>query len=300
MILPPPPSDPGQQAHDDPQDRSRLRDGETQDSSAATAHDPADASTPSESTGDSSVAEPYSSHDDPYSAPGTAYSAQAEQSSYPEAGSPYAPPGAAASAHGHSSDQNQYGPPRYSQPGGDQTQYGQTGYGQTDYGPAHYGQQPYGQGDYPRPAGQPVPGPVGYSQLGYGQMANGQPADGAARAPAPLSDQNERNLALAAHLGALGGAVFSGGSLGWLVPLVIYLMYKDRSAYIRTHAAAALNFQIAVIIAVIASFVLMLVLIGFLTIIGVGLAALIFPIIAAVAASDGRPYRYPLTPTMVK
>ena len=44
-----------------------------------------------------------------------------------------------------------------------------------------------------------------------------------------------------AHLG--------GTFLSFLVPLVIFLIYKDRAPFVRRHSAAALNFQITLAIA---------------------------------------------------
>lgn len=164
----------------------------------------------------------------------------------------------------------------YAAPGSVASEYGQPSYDQAGYG------------QYPAP------------QSTYGSTGYGQPEYGAGGPPAPISEQNEQTMALVAHLGALGALVLSGGTLGWLVPLIIYLINKDRSPYVRMHAAAALNFQITLIIAAIVSVVLMIVLIGFLTISAVVIAGLVLPIMGAVAASDGRPYRYPLTPSMVK
>jgi uncharacterized Tic20 family protein len=55
------------------------------------------------------------------------------------------------------------------------------------------------------------------------------------------------------------------------------------------------NFQITVCLALIVSFVLMLVLIGFVLLPIVAIAALVLTIIGAVKANDGIAYRYPFT-----
>jgi len=60
-------------------------------------------------------------------------------------------------------------------------------------------------------------------------------------------------------------------------------------------AREALNFQIAATIAFLISMALMLVLIGFLLMPVIGIIDLVFVILAAVAASKGERYRYPLT-----
>lgn len=92
------------------------------------------------------------------------------------------------------------------------------------------------------------------------------------------------------------------GITGFIGPLVIYLIERDRDPFVRAHAAESLNFQITLIIAsmaiVLLSLLLMFVFIGFLTIFLIYLIPiidLIFLVIAAVAASDRKYYRYPLT-----
>lgn len=72
-------------------------------------------------------------------------------------------------------------------------------------------------------------------------------------------------------------------------------MKKDESPYISEQAREALNFQITLLIAYLIAGVLVFILIGFLLIFLVWLANIIFSILAAVAASKGENYRYPLS-----
>jgi uncharacterized Tic20 family protein len=60
--------------------------------------------------------------------------------------------------------------------------------------------------------------------------------------PAPLSESEERQWAMLAHLSILLNLVT--GLLGVVAPLVIYMMYKDRSRYVAYHAMQALIFQL--------------------------------------------------------
>ncbi len=60
--------------------------------------------------------------------------------------------------------------------------------------------------------------------------------------PAPLSLQEERQWAMLAHLGVLAN-LFSG-FLGPVVPLAIYLIYKDRSRYVAYQSLQGLIFQL--------------------------------------------------------
>lgn len=169
--------------------------------------------------------------------------------------------------------------------------------------PRGYGEQPYQQ-EYAQetPAGQQYP-PQDYPQQDYPQQQaypqpgypqqQGYPQSG----PTPLSPADERTWAVAAHLSPFL-ASFVG--LPFLGPLVIYLVFRDRGPFVRHHAAQALNFQIIVMIALVVFGLLSLALIGIPFLIATGVAAIVFQIIAAVEANNGKWYRYPLTPDWVK
>lgn len=58
----------------------------------------------------------------------------------------------------------------------------------------------------------------------------------------PLSQSEERQYAMFAHLGVLLNLVT--GFLGPVVPLVIYMVYKDRSRYVAYQSLQALIFQL--------------------------------------------------------
>ena len=92
----------------------------------------------------------------------------------------------------------------------------------------------------------------------------------------------------------LGGTFLPG-----IVPLVIYLVYKDRNPFIRGHAAQAMNFHITVYAIILVSVPLIFVFLGFFTILLAMTWSLAFTIIAAVAANGGREHTYPLTPRMI-
>ncbi len=100
-----------------------------------------------------------------------------------------------------------------------------------------------------------------------------------------LPDKDERNLAMLAHL--LG--VFSG----FVGALVLWLARRERGGFAAEQAREALNFQITIARAMIASIMLKLLLIGFLLVPVVYIINFVFCIIAAVNASKGTAYRYP-------
>lgn len=58
----------------------------------------------------------------------------------------------------------------------------------------------------------------------------------------PLSQNEERQWAMFAHLGVLINLV--SGFLGLAVPLIIYMIYKDRSRYVAYQSLQALIFQL--------------------------------------------------------
>ena len=127
-----------------------------------------------------------------------------------------------------------------------------------------------------------------------------QPQQGAPYTPQPLSPTEERNLGLIAHLVPAVLLPLSAGTLGFLGSLVIYLMYKDRGPFVRQHAANSLNVQIVTAILLLASTVLMIVFIGFLTYGLVIVVATVIHVIGAVKANNGEWWTPPLTPQLVK
>ncbi|MBD0295060.1 MAG: DUF4870 domain-containing protein [Flavisolibacter sp.] len=100
----------------------------------------------------------------------------------------------------------------------------------------------------------------------------------------PVTD-DERILGIFAHVLTLFA--------GFLAPLVIYLIKKDNSPFVRDHAKESLNFQLTLLIGYIIGFILMIVLIGFLVLMIIGLVHLVLVIVATVKASDNQLYRYP-------
>lgn len=112
----------------------------------------------------------------------------------------------------------------------------------------------------------------------------------------PLSTErsnDDRNLAMVTHL--------SGFLLSVIVPLIVWLVHKDRpdKAYLVREAKEALNFQITVLIAYVVCRILVFILIGAFLGVLVWIANLAFCIIAAVKVSSEGSYRYPFTLRLV-
>jgi len=94
------------------------------------------------------------------------------------------------------------------------------------------------------------------------------------------------------HIGAI--------VLGFIAPLVIWLIYKGRGQFVEEQAKESLNFQILVAIAYVIGTVTSVIGIGFIIIPVVWVAALVFEIIAGLAANKGEAYRYPLNWRLIK
>ncbi|WP_328392046.1 DUF4870 domain-containing protein [Nocardia sp. NBC_00416] len=109
---------------------------------------------------------------------------------------------------------------------------------------------------------------------------------------APVSPSDAKTWAMLAH--------FGGIVLGFVAPLIVWVLYKDRDEFVRRHAVDALNFQIVLAIAYVVSAVLMIVLIGLLLFPIVWIAGIVFSVLAGIAANNGREYKYPFNVSLVK
>ena len=128
--------------------------------------------------------------------------------------------------------------------------------------------------------------------------------------PAGTPSAEEKQWALFAHLSALiGGIVTSGwaGSIGCFIgPLIIWLVKKETMPFVNDQAKEALNFNITVAIVFLALFLLSIVTLGVGLIIAIplwiiiGIAWLVFTIIAAIKANQGEAYRYPFALRLIK
>ncbi len=103
----------------------------------------------------------------------------------------------------------------------------------------------------------------------------------------PMNPADEKLWATLIHV---GGILF-----GPLPALIGYLVLKDRGPFIRHHTATALNFQITLLIAYIVGSILIIVVVGLLILLAAWILAIVFGIMAAIAANKGQMYTYPLT-----
>jgi uncharacterized Tic20 family protein len=106
--------------------------------------------------------------------------------------------------------------------------------------------------------------------------------------PQPPLTNESKNLALLGHL--------LGLFTGFLGPLILWLVKKEDS-FVEDQSREALNFQLTVLIAYIASGIAAIASCGILfpLPLAVWIADLVFCILAAVDSSKGNTYRYPVT-----
>lgn len=115
---------------------------------------------------------------------------------------------------------------------------------------------------------------------------------GSTQQPTTPVTENDRLMGILSHILAIVG--------GFLAPLIIWLVKKDESPYVKDHAQESLNFQLTMMLAWIVSFILMFVLIGILLIVIVGILNVVLIIVATIKAADGQLYKYPFSIRFIK
>jgi uncharacterized Tic20 family protein len=104
--------------------------------------------------------------------------------------------------------------------------------------------------------------------------------------------------AVAAHLSTFAGLVVPFGSV--IGPLAVWLTRRDRDPFIDDAGREALNFGISIAIYGVVALVGTLMLVGIPVLIVGVIAWVVLASLAAVKASQGQAYRYPLTMRLVR
>jgi uncharacterized protein len=141
------------------------------------------------------------------------------------------------------------------------------------------------------PAGGPPGGPPPGGPPFGGPPAGGPPGQ------RPLPADQERLWAMLSHLLSFVAAYLF---LGFVAPLVILLVFGQRSAFVRANAVESLNFNLSWLLYAIVSVLLIFVGIGLLLLLALGIAYVILIVIASIRANNGELYRYPLTIRLVR
>ena len=127
-----------------------------------------------------------------------------------------------------------------------------------------------------------------------------EPASIEPQAPTPAADQKDaNNWAMFCHLAALAAllSIPLGNILG---PLVCWLIKKDTIPAVEQAGKDALNFQISMTIYGITGLLLIFTVIGIVVVPAVIVTDLVCVILAAVKASNGERFKYPLAIPFIK
>ena len=127
----------------------------------------------------------------------------------------------------------------------------------------------------------------------FAEPPTGAPPIGEPYGKAGPPDPDSRTMAMLAHL--------LGALIGFLGPLVIWLVKKDQHPFVDDQAKEALNFHITLIFAYLVAGIMTAVSCGFLFFVAFipYVLQVIFGILAAVEANKGVYYRYPMTLRLV-
>jgi len=107
----------------------------------------------------------------------------------------------------------------------------------------------------------------------------------------PPPNADEKTMGMLAHL---------LGILGFIGPLIVWLMKKDQSPFVNDQGKEALNFHLMMVIGFVIGFATMTFCIGFFILPAVWIVSVIFSILGAMKAKDGMAYRYPFTIRFIK
>lgn len=103
--------------------------------------------------------------------------------------------------------------------------------------------------------------------------------------------QDSKNIALMTWIGSI--------FFGFIPGLIFYLIKKD-DPYIQDQSKEALNWSITAIIGYFAGLILTFILIGILVLVAVGICHLVFCIMGAIGASNGKTFRVPFAIRLIK
>lgn len=173
-------------------------------------------------------------------------------------------------------------PPNYPEASGPQQAYGS----QPPYGsPPSYG-PPQSYSVSPGANGPAADSALFNSQL-LPPQAFGNVSEGFWQA-----NPSDRNAAVWTHIGSI--------LLGWLLPLILFLVKKDESPFIREHARQSLNFELTLFPIFFIGSIFTLTGVGLLILLAAAIVDIIFHVNGAIAANRGQGYRIPLAFSMVK
>lgn len=107
-----------------------------------------------------------------------------------------------------------------------------------------------------------------------------------------------RTYCVLLHISQFAGFLLPGA--GFAVPIVMWIVNKDRFPDVDRHGRVILNWMISALIYAAVCFVLTFILIGILGFVALAIMGIIFPIMGALKANDGIVWKYPLSIEFLK
>ncbi len=108
--------------------------------------------------------------------------------------------------------------------------------------------------------------------------------------PTIAYSSSERLWSVLCHLSYFFGLAL----LAFLFPMVVYLVMRTDSPFVTHHAREALNFHLSLLVYAVLCIPLCFVIVGIPLLIAIGIGGIVCSIVAAVKASEGVYYQYPL------
>lgn len=109
---------------------------------------------------------------------------------------------------------------------------------------------------------------------------------------------DDRTVAVLTHLSGLIGALISAGWLGFVGPLVVWLVYRDRNAFLRATSAGSFNFNLSMwllnAIAFVCFATILLIPVAIVLWIVAAVLLVVCHVLAVLKANSGEVYLYPL------
>lgn len=104
---------------------------------------------------------------------------------------------------------------------------------------------------------------------------------------------SENEWAMVLHLSQFAG--YAAPVLGFVVPILIWQILKNDLPSLDRHGRIVMNWLISSLLYAIVCVILTFALVGFPLLLGLGVLAIVFPIIAALKANSGEEWVYPLS-----
>ena len=113
----------------------------------------------------------------------------------------------------------------------------------------------------------------------------------AAASPVSAQSSNDRLWSVLCHISYFFGFAL----ISFLFPMVVYLVMRTESAYVTHHAREALNFHLSLLVYILCCVPFCFIGVGFILLGAVAITGIVCSIVAAIKASNGIYYQYPIT-----